>query len=139
MSNEYESALAEHSSEIVSAAVDYAGSGVEDVFVYLSTEDMLFGDVFFRQHGEVVDTVGIQGVDTSGERQRALMSYIVAQLRLLVKAARDNDQPVPSEMRLRYDVRDDHLTSELRYGSLGLRSNESESDLVARWMQSERG
>jgi Fe-S cluster assembly scaffold protein SufB len=139
MSNEYENALAEVSSEIISAAVEYSGEqGIDLIYVYLSTEDLLFADVFYRQHGKIVDTAKLQGVDTSGERQRALMTFVVSQLRSLVDVARDMNMPIPSEMRFRYDVASGGLNSDLRYGDLGLGADESESDLVERWMDSER-
>lgn len=99
---------------------------------------LLFADVFYKQHGKIVDAAALLRVDTSTDRQRALMAFVVSRLRELADVARNLNRSVPSEMRLRYEMSTGDLSSDLRYGELGLAADQSEADLVEHWMEAER-
>lgn len=79
----------------------------------------------------------LPGVDVSSSRQIALMRYVVAQLRRLRDAALAADQPVPIEARLHYKTQTGSLRAEFSCEPLKLAADETEDDLVLRWMESE--
>lgn len=139
MSEDYESTLADAQSEIIAAALEFSGDDVDDVYVLLATQTKLYAQVFYRANGAIVKKSQLPDVDVSSSRQIALMRYVVAQLRRLRDSALTADQPVPVEARLHYKNQTGSLHTEFSYESLELAADESEDDLVLRWMESEEG
>lgn len=134
----YEELLVEVQSELVAASLEYAGSGVSDVYIFGSTEqNTIFFDPFFAVDGRIYERHKVPAVDTSIPRQRALVKYGNKQLRRLVEASTEFNQPLPLRLKLHYEVAKRSLDSAFEYvplvsATVGL----TEQDISDQWRAS---
>lgn len=112
----FEDVLTDVQVELIGAALEYAGDGVSDVYVYGSREGgATVFDAFYAVGPNVVDRNDLQGVDTSTDRQLALLDYGMDQLDRLAKACKEFSQPIPTELKLHYSTTNKSLDSAFAY------------------------
>lgn len=121
-------------SEIISIALEYSGANVDEVYVFFTADGSLYVDIFYRRGERIVSRDQLSDADVSVPRQRALIKYVMTQLHRLLDEAKRVNAPVPTQGRLYYTVRTSSLKSEFEYGPLSLTRNESEDDLIGRWV-----
>jgi len=115
MSGTYEASLADLFSELVSVTLEYSGNAVTDIFIYASLEDGVFFDPFFAIKREIFERHKLPGIDTSIDRQRALVKYASRQLEQFAEGCSKFSQPVPSQIKLRYVVATGRTDADLQY------------------------
>lgn len=98
----HEALLSDVISEIVGACLDYAGDAVTDVFVYASLEAGYSVDVFFAQGPNIVRKHKLAGVDTSTQRQDALLKFGISQLEKLASESAKLGVATPTNIQIHY-------------------------------------
>lgn len=135
MTPEYEALFSDVLSELVAASVEYADGTASDVYIYASTEggSPAF-EPFFGRGDELVERHKLPGIDTSSERQRALLRYGNDQLIRLIAASPQPNQPLPTEMKLHYKVSTGETDARVRYDPIWLDSEgASFEDVSEQW------
>jgi hypothetical protein len=115
----FEDDFSDAQAEMVYAALEYANDSVDNVyiFVYIGGK-IMFTEVFFSIEGQVVEQHKVPNVDTSKERQIALMKYIGKQAERIVQAGKEYNRIFPTEYRIHYRVKSNSLDAKFQTGEI---------------------
>ncbi|WP_415855458.1 hypothetical protein [Sinomonas sp. G460-2] len=131
----FEGVLSDVQSELIGVSLEYAGTGVSDVYAHGSIEhNTVQFDPFFVIDGRVIERHNLPGVDTSGLRQRSLLQNGAGQLQRLRSAGETFGRPVPTQLKLHYVVASGSLDATYKYEAQY--SNDpsvTTEDLVDQW------
>lgn len=144
MTETFEDEFMDVQSDMVSLCLEYVESNADKIYIYVSNEnDSLTFNVFFSIKGQVVTTnevnqvLSIQGIqiDDSLERRRAILKIGVEDLQRIISICDKYNQPVPTEMKLVYDVNSNSLDANYQYENIYSESKKSAYDIFCEWIQ----
>ena len=115
----FEDLLADAQSEMIAVSLEYSKRKASEIFIFATADGGMFTfDPFFVVNGSVVERHKLSGVDTSMDRQRALLKYGNAQLIRLAGGSKSFGRPLPTLFKLRFNVSSRSLDAEYSYEPL---------------------
>lgn len=107
--------------DMVSICFEYANYDVEKIYIYGSWENgVLFCDYFFKVNGRVLqrhhlNQIAGKNYDVSRERQSDCLDILLEDMEKIKKACKKFGQPMPTQIKLIYDVTSKKMESEYKY------------------------
>ena len=115
----FEDLLADAQSEMIAVSLEYSEGEASEILIFATADGGMFTfDPFFVVNGSVVERHKLSGVDTSLDRQRALLKYGNAQLIRLAEGSTSFGRPLPTLFTLRFNVSSRSLDAEYSYEPL---------------------
>ena len=146
MGKVFEDYLSDIQKDMVSICLEYANYKVDKVFVYASNENnVISSDCFFEINHSIVKKSKLKEIDsalydTSAQRQIACLKALTNDIKEIAALCRDNNQPVPTEIRLFYDVQTKKAGANYQYDPVVAKTkNGISEDVVNDWIEEERG
>lgn len=121
---EFEDKFGGLQTDIISVSMEYVEDRADKVYVYGSfSEDTTFGNFFYLINNQYVERHKLndvlEGGDTrynvSTKRQDVVLEVINDDMDQMQSLCKKHDQPMPTEMRLVYDVKNDDLKADYTY------------------------
>lgn len=130
----FEDYLTEYQADMVSICLEYVDWRADTIYIYCSYEsNMIYGDCFFKIHGEVLEAHQLNNIktdkedfkyDVSKERQKALQKIILEDIEKINALCREYERAIPTEIKLVYDVKSNSLKADYCYENLWTDSEE---------------
>jgi hypothetical protein len=127
----FEDRFSEIQAEMVSLCLEYADENkaedfsVDNIYIYCSCETVedstwVEGNLFFRVDGKLIDSHMINGAETfkdcvPEEQQDAVLDALSECIEEARKVCKEFDRPMPTEMKLVYDVKSGNLDAAYQY------------------------
>ena len=134
MKNDFEEKFTEYQADMVSICLEYVDWRADTIYIYCSYEsNMIYGDCFFKIHGEVLEAHQLNNIktdkedfkyDVSKERQEALQKIILEDIEKINALCRKYERAIPTEIKLVYDVKSNSLKADYCYENLWTDSEE---------------
>ena len=145
MGKVFEDYLSAIQKDMLSICLEYANYKVDKVFVYASNENnVISSDCFFEINHSIVKKSKLKEIDsvlydTSAQRQIACLKALTKDIKEIEALCRDNNQPVPTEIRLFYDVQTKKAGANYQYDPvLAKTKNGISEDVVNDWIEEEK-
>ena len=120
MAKVFEDYFSEYQVEMIKACLKYADDDVDKVFIYGSREGRsTAANVFFEVDGKYyrkhqLDLAG-RKCDASQKRQFACLDALFDAIFHMEKKCREFDRPMPTELKIIYDVKKNSVKANYRY------------------------
>lgn len=107
--------------DMVSICFEYANYDAEKIYIYGSWENgVLFCDYFFKASGKVLQRHHLNQItgknyDVSRERQSDCLDILFEDMEQIKKACQEFERPMPTQIKLIYDVTSKKMQSEYQY------------------------
>ena len=124
----FEDYFSEIQADMVSGCLEYAqenkfkGAVLDNIYIYCSCETnkgtSLAGDCSFRIDGKIIPKHKINGVEggyVSGDQQGIVLDLLTKKINELRAVCKQFDKPMPTEMKLVYDVKNGGLEASYQY------------------------
>ena len=124
----FEDYFSEIQADMVSGCLEYAqenkfkGAVLDNIYIYCSCETnkgtSLAGDCSFRIDGKIIPKHKINGVEggyVSGDQQGIVLDLLTKKINELRAVCKQYDKPMPTEMKLVYDVKNGGLEASYQY------------------------
>lgn len=142
----FEDYLTEYQADMVSICLEYVDWRADTIYIYCSYEsNMIYGDCFFKIHGEVLEAHQLNNIktdkedfkyDVSKERQEALQKIILEDIEKINALCREYERAIPTEIKLVYDVKSNSLKADYCYENLWTDSEEKLGmDIFGEWLE----
>ena len=145
MGKVFEDYLSEIQKEMLSVCLEYAGHKVDRVFVYASYENnVISSDFFFEVNHKIWEKNRLKDIDqtiydSSVKRQFACLDELERDIEGIISLCKEYDQPVPTEIRLFYDVHTKKAGATYQYDPVVAKTkNGISEDVVYDWIEEER-
>ena len=124
MSKVFEDEFSALQADMVSICLEYVDDVADKIYIYCSAEDgWITGDFFYQINGKVVQCHRLNEVllpgqaeyDVSGDRQDAVLDVISEDIAKLQAVCKKYNRPMPTEMKLVYNVKTDAFDAEYKY------------------------
>lgn len=144
MTEIFEDEFMEVQSDMVSLCLEYIESKADNIYIYASNENnSLTFNVFFEIKGQIATTNEVNKilsslnmkVDDSIERRRAILKIGVQDLQKIISICTKYNQPVPTEMKLVYNVNSNSLDAHYQYENIYSNTDKASYDIFSEWMQ----
>lgn len=144
MTKIFEDEFMEVQSDMVSLCLEYIESKADNIYIYASNENnSLTFNVFFEIKGQIATTNEVNKilsslnmeVDDSIERRRAILKIGVQDLQKIISICTKYNQPVPTEMKLVYNVNSNSLDAHYQYENIYSNTDKASYDIFSEWMQ----
>lgn len=113
MSKIFEDAFMEVQTDMIRLCCELTGNAVDGIYVYCSSEDgMREFNAFFTRQGKVVRLHEL-GVDR--QLQSQFLGIGLSDLRKIKNICKEYNQPMPTEMKLMYDVKNRKFGASYQY------------------------
>lgn len=122
----FEDYYSELQSDMVAICLEYVENQADEIFIYCSYEpEMYVFDFFYRINGTIVHKHQLndaiveghqnQVYDVSRERQKAALRIGNEDLKLIHEKCKEFNREMPTEMKLKYNVKQNSLKGKYRY------------------------
>ncbi|TCP31230.1 hypothetical protein EV207_103113 [Scopulibacillus darangshiensis] len=125
MEKVFEDHLSELQTDMVAISLEYVDDQAEEIYIYCSYEpEAYYFNVFYKIAGEFVLKHQINDrlnqktkhvYDTSIDRQKALLKIGREDLELIHKRCKKFNRDMPTEMKLKYNVKENSLNAKYNY------------------------
>ncbi len=137
MENTFESQFSALQADMVSICLEYCERKAIEIFIHIICErDSIFTNFFFRMNGGMHkkgmlgDNIGT----VSLPRQKEALSIITKNVKELIMLCENNDKPIPTEMKLVYDVQTGRLQANFSYDSVTT-NEKTARDVTEAWFE----
>ncbi|EUJ29308.1 Uncharacterised protein [Listeria grayi] len=145
MAKVFEDVFMEIQADMISLGLDYVESQAEKVFIYVSYEESaLTFNVFYQIKGKIVTISKVNEVlgNKKNFNKKEVFSILnagIKELDRIISACKEYDRPIPTEMRLTYDVKANSLKSDYQYEPVYSNTDDKHSsDIFMEWIDAER-
>jgi|SRR5690625_71121 len=141
MTKQFEDYFSEPQTDMVAICMEYSEGKVDDIYIYCSWEHNLYTfNVFFKAQDIVVGKYKLNdifpGIDTSPERQDALLDIGKQNLKLINDICKEYNHDMPTEIKLYYNVKENSLQAKYKYDLVySNRENLSYHDILDEWFE----
>lgn len=127
MSKIFEDKFSELQADMVSICLENVEKRANNIYIYCSYEDDVVASCYFYNingkivsRGKLNDAVSAADIqyDVSIERQKAVTKVINEDIKQIEKICSEYDRPMPTEMKLIYDVKKNSLNAEYNYDNV---------------------
>lgn len=140
MDNKFETKFSELQADMIAICLEYCERKATEIFVHVIYErDSIFTNFFFRMKEEMYkkgmlgDGIG----KVSFPRQKEALSIITNNYKELIFLCQNNSRPIPTEMRLVYDVRKGSLRANYSYDAITT-NEKTARDVTEAWFELNR-
>lgn len=141
----FEDVFMEVQADMISLGIDYVESQAEKVFIYASNEEGAMDfNVFYQIKGQIVTTDEVNAVvdkkiDDSDDKTFDMLGMGLDYFKQLDYVCNEYDRPIPTEIRLTYDVRANSLKSDYQYEPVYINTKDLDSsDIFMEWVEAEK-
>lgn len=141
----FEDVFMEVQADMISLGIDYVESQAEKVFIYASNEEGAMDfNVFYQIKGQIVTTDEVNAVvdkkiDDSDDKTFDMLGMGLDYFKQLDSVCNEYDRPIPTEIRLTYDVRANSLKSDYQYEPVYINTKDLDSsDIFMEWVEAEK-
>lgn len=141
MTKQFEDYFSKAQTDMVAICMEYSEDQADDIFIYCSWEHNMYTfNVFFKAKAIVMHKHKLNEVcskiDTSIERQRALLDIGKSNLDLINEICKEYNHDMPTEIKLHYNVKENSLKAEYKYDLVySNRENLSSHDIFDAWFE----
>lgn len=146
MDKVFEDYFSELQTDMISICLENVENRADNIYIYCSYENNVIASSYFNKiNGNVVsrsklnDAINPSEVqyDVSVERQKAVTKIINEDIKKIKKICSDFNRPMPTEMRLVYDVVKNSLKAEYKYENTYSENQEITAyDIANEWLES---
>ncbi|MBA4538794.1 hypothetical protein H1Z61_17085 [Bacillus aquiflavi] len=124
MSKIFEDDFMDIQADMVSLCLEYVDSKAENIYIYASNENGVFSfNAFYKINGKIVRTNEVNNVlaetnekiDDNKERRLSVLKIGVQDLQRIVDLCKQYNQSIPTELKLKYDVKSNNLEADYKY------------------------
>ena len=113
----FEDSISDILTDMVGYALDYCNKSVDDIYIHCSNENnCISSNVFFKKNGNKLKRNQIKNQEPS--QQQELIHYINKKIKDIENVCIDHKQPIPTEIKLFYEVSSKNLKSDFSYENL---------------------
>lgn len=141
----FEDVFMEVQADMISLGIDYVESQAEKVFIYASNEEGAMDfNVFYQIKRQIVTTDEVNAVvdkkiDDSDDKTFDMLGMGLDYFKQLDSVCNEYDRPIPTEIRLTYDVRANSLKSDYQYEPVYINTKDLDSsDIFMEWVEAEK-
>jgi hypothetical protein len=148
MEKVFEDFFTELQADMVSICLEYAANKADEIFIHCSCEQgIVTANVFYRINGVVVRRSKLNDAlsdeqkksfqyDVSDARQQGLNRIVNENIRKIEKVCKDNNRPMPTEMKIRYNVSKNSMKADYSYDLLYTNDeNKKVSEIFKKWFE----
>ncbi len=136
--------LAEIQTDMIDACLEYADYKADAVYIYASYEEKTIScDYFYRIGDSLYERHKLSEIeafkyDVSVQRQGACLTILNEDMEKLIGVCKDFDMDMPTEIKLIYDVKRNHVNADYKYELQYSNTAELMSDdLAEAWFEQE--
>ena len=121
MDGSFEKQFSELQADMISVCFEYCERKSDTIFVHFICENnSIFANFFFRIDGNMrkKGRLDDSGTPVSVMRQKEALSIITNDMRAILSLCDQNSKPVPTEIRIVYDVKKDSLRADYHYDQI---------------------
>ena len=145
MKKGFEDCFTEIQKDMISICLEYANDKADAVYVYASYEDgVISSDFFYKINSQLwarhlLNEINSDEYDVSIPRQNSCLRILNADIKKLSEVCKEYDQPMPTEIKLIYDVNSHKVDARYRYDNVYTQSKTKTADDVAdEWFEEEK-
>lgn len=139
MDKTFEDYFSELQADMVSICLEYVNKKADKIFIYCSRESgVVSSDYFYYINGKVVERHKLNEVvndenfyDVSVDRQDAVLGILNDDILQIVRLCNEYGREIPSEIKLVYDVTNNSVVANYKYGNVYSEVPDKTSDDVA--------
>lgn len=147
MEKSFEDYFSEYQADMVSICLEYASDRADMIYICCACEgSATTAEYFYRINGKVVnrgqlnDAINLKTsgfrYDTSTDVQRQTLRIILDDIADINKLCKKYDRPMPTEMKLIYDVKRNKLSVSYRYDLVYSHTKDKyATDVVEEWFE----
>ncbi|MBQ8741197.1 MAG: DUF600 family protein [Clostridia bacterium] len=141
MSKVFEDYFAEIHTDMVDICMEYVDDVAEKIYIYGSVEDgMITADFFYKIDGNILKRHKINMVssryDVSVQRQNMCLDILIEDLEKLISLCKEYDRPMPTEIKMVYDVNKNSLNVDYKYDPVySNHKTKLPDDIVEEWFE----
>lgn len=141
MSKVFEDYFSELQADMVSICLEYIKSQGDKIYIYCSNENnVYYVGYFYEINGKLKERHKIHealpNCNTSEDLQRQVMKILIDNLKKIEDVCKKFDRPIPTEMKLVYDIQQNNLKAKYQYVSIFTKDDEkSADDIEEEWFQ----
>lgn len=144
MEKTFEDWLAEIQTDMIDICLEYADYKADAVYIYASYEEQTISCDYFYKIGDSLyerhrlSEIEAFKYDVSIQRQEACLAILNEDIEKLIDVCKDFDMDMPTEIKLIYDVKRNHVSADYEYELQY--SNTAElmpEDLAEAWFEQE--
>lgn len=133
MTKVFEDYFSELQADMVSICLEYVENEGDNIYVYCSSENSVYSvGYFYKINGQVKERHKINeelpNADTSIKRQKMVMEILMEDLKQIEEVCKQFDRPMPTEMKLIYDIKKNSLDVNYQYDLIYTDDNEKTAD-----------
>ena len=141
----FEDKFSELQADMVSICLNNVKKRAEKIYIYCSYENgVISSSYFYNINGNIVERhklneaikIGEERYDVSVDRQKDVIKIINSDIEELLKICKEYGRPMPTEMKIVYDVKNNSHKAEYKYELVY--SNDAvktASDIAAEWFE----
>lgn len=143
MGKVFEDDLIKIQADMVSICLEYVENRAEKIYIYCYNENgCIYGNCFFKVDGNILEKHNLnkEEYNISFRRQDLVLDILVDDIEKMEKLCKEYHKPIPTEMRLIYDVKQNKLIASYRYDRLLKKDKYDVSwdDLFNEWVEEEK-
>ncbi|MEB5480469.1 DUF600 domain-containing protein [Shouchella clausii] len=141
MSKIFEDKFSELQADMVAICLEYVENRAEKIFIYGSFEEkVISSDFFYCINGKVVRKHKLNDAinnpidfqyNTSGERQSGVLNILNNNIKKMIKLCEEYNREMPSEIKLIYNVVNNNLKADFKYGIVYSNQPEKTADDIS--------
>ena len=141
MAKVFEDLFMDIQADMVYACLDYASKNVDKVYIYASAEGrMIASHHFYKINGRVLQPHKINEVllnqDVSSRRQDICLDVLSEDLEELIDLCKEHNRPMPTEIKMIYDVKKNSLDVRYKYDNQWLdHKTKTFQDVLDEWFE----
>lgn len=141
MAKVFEDYFSEIQADMVYACMDYVNGKADKVYIYASREGrMISTDYFFEINGQIIERHKLDLIspqyDISPDHQNVCLEILNEDVDELEKLCKEHDRPMPTEIKMIYDVAKNSLGIKYKYDNQWLdHPTKGPDDIADEWFE----
>lgn len=141
MAKIFEDYFSEIQADMVYECMDYVKGKADKVYIYASREGrMISTDYFFEINGQILERHKLNAIspqyDISTNHQSACLRALNEDVEELEKLCKEHDRPMPTEIKMIYDVKKNSLGIKYKYDNQWLdHKTKTPDDVADEWFE----
>ena len=122
MAKTFEDYFTEVQADMVDICLEYVDDAADKIYIYCSSEDgVIMADYFYKIGNHVarrhrLNHLGVKKkYDVSVQSQEAVLNVLLEDIERIKEICKEHDQPMPTEMKLVYDVQTHGFEASYQY------------------------
>lgn len=141
MTKVFEDYFSELQADMVSICLEYVENEGGNIYIYCSSENNVYSvGYFYKIKGKIKERHKIKeelpNADVSINRQKKVMEILMDDLEQIEEVCKQFDKPMPTEMKLIYDIKNNSLDASYQYDLVYSEdSDKTADDVEEEWFE----